>query len=93
LIPFAELTRINDSSLNVLLFVPLGIAIGLLAWSPRAAAILVAGLLLPFVIEATQAWLPALGRGCQSADVVDNITGLVVGLVIGRLAGRSLATG
>jgi len=30
-----------------------------------------------------QLLIPILDRGCQSADVVDNITGLLIGLVIG----------
>ena len=89
LIPLSDLTRVSQASLNVALFVPLGLAIGLVPWSSRSALILAAALLLPFVIEATQAALPALGRGCESADVTDNLTGLGVGFLVG-LATRQM---
>jgi hypothetical protein len=83
-----QLLRINDTSLNVALFVPLGAAIGLLPASPYRFNVLVAAVLLPVAIEATQLVLPILGRGCQSADVVDNLTGLAAGFVIAAVAAR-----
>jgi glycopeptide antibiotics resistance protein len=92
LIPLSELLRVDDESLNVLLFIPLGIAIGLLPWSRRTAVILGAALLLPFIIELGQALVPALGRGCQTADMADNLTGLAIGLVIGTAAARIRVT-
>ena len=36
---------------------------------------------MPFLIEAVQLVATPLGRVCQSGDVVDNLTGLVIGLV------------
>ena len=45
-----------------------------------------AAILLPIVIETIQAVVPALGRVCQSGDVVDNWTGLALGLAIGATA-------
>ena len=45
----------------------------------------------PFLIETTQLVLPILGRGCQSADVFDNLTGLLIGAVIG--AGARILVG
>ena len=71
------------SSLNVALFIPLGIAIGLVHVSRPWAALTFAAIALPFAIEAIQLVAPILDRGCQSADVVDNLTGLALGLLIG----------
>lgn len=72
----------NDSAENILLFVPLGIAIALLPGRLRRVAI-PAGLLLPFAIEALQRQATILNRSCQSADLVDNIAGVLIGIGIG----------
>jgi VanZ family protein len=79
----AEITTITDVSLNIAMFVPLGLAIAWLPRSRRAIPVLVLAVVLPFVIEGLQYALPTLARGCQSGDVIDNLTGLAVGLVIG----------
>ena len=88
-----ELLRFDDTSLNVALFIPLGMTLGLVrARRPRAGLILAAAA-LPFAIEGIQLVAPILARGCQSADVFDNLTGLVIGLIIGttaRVLGGSL---
>ena len=81
--PFAELDGPTDTVLNILLVVPLGMAVGLLPRSRRMAAMLVASMALPLVIESIQLVAPVLARGCQSADVVDNLTGLFAGLALG----------
>jgi hypothetical protein len=86
LIPTSDLFRIGDPSLNVLLFVPLGLAVGLLPRTRAAAVAVVAAILLTFVIEATQLVVTPLGRGCQSADIFDNLLGLAIGIVTGALA-------
>ena len=86
LAPLRELRRIDDTSLNILLFIPLGTAVGLLPRSRARAAILVGTVALPPAIEATQLLVPALDRACQSADVVDNLTGLALGLMVGSVA-------
>jgi glycopeptide antibiotics resistance protein len=94
LAPLRELLRFDDTSLNVLMFVPLGATIGLLPRSRRTAAVVIAAIALPFAIETIQLLLPVLDRACESADVVDNLTGLVLGLGGGVAAGwlgRSLA--
>jgi len=83
LAPLSELRGITDTSLNIALFVPLGLAVALLPRSGRSLAILLAAVALPFAIELTQLVLAPLGRGCQSADVIDNLTGLVVGMSVG----------
>ena len=85
--PFAEYARRDDPILNVAMFFPLGLAIGLLPPSrPRLLALL-AALLLPFAIEGTQAVVVVLDRACQGGDVFDNLSGLMLGLAPG-LAGR-----
>lgn len=89
--PIGQLNEFNDTSLNILLFVPLGLTLGLLPVSARMAVVLMASIALPFVIELLQLALPQLARGCQSADVVDNLTGLSIGVFLGvaaRIASR-----
>jgi hypothetical protein len=83
-----DLTRLTDSGLNVVLFIPLGFAVGWLGPSRGKSAALSLALLLPFLIETLQLMLPALDRACQSGDVIDNLSGLVVGLVVGTVVGR-----
>jgi VanZ family protein len=85
LAPLSEYLHLGDTSLNVILFVPLGLAVGLLGRSPATARVLVAVLALPLAIEAIQSLAPMLGRGCQSRDVVDNLVGLGIGLALGVL--------
>jgi glycopeptide antibiotics resistance protein len=87
--PLGSFRGLNDTSLNVLLFIPLGFSVALLPRSRRALTVILAAIALPFVVEATQLLLPALARGCESADVVDNLTGLAIGLV-GGLVVRSV---
>lgn len=91
LAPLLELGYRNDTSLNVILFVPLGLGIALVSQSRLRAALSLAAISLPFAIEAIQLMAPVLDRGCQSADVIDNLTGLFIGFVIGlvvKLFGR-----
>ena len=66
-----------------MLFMPLGIVLGLLPATPRNLALTVSFFLLTIAIELTQALVPALGRGCESADMVDNTVGLIIGLGFG----------
>jgi len=91
--PLAEYFKITDVSLNVVLFVPLGIAIALLPRSPRSTAIQLLAVASPFLIETTQLILTNLGRTCQSADIFDNLLGLAIGAILGGLfvLGRSLS--
>ena len=81
----------NDSAENILLFVPLGIAIAFLRGRTRRVAI-AAGVLLPIVIEVLQRQVTILNRSCESADVVDNIAGLLIGLAIGAVVTLSLTS-
>jgi glycopeptide antibiotics resistance protein len=88
LAPLSELLRFDDASGNVLLFIPLGVTIAIVPRSRRKAVVLIAAIALPFAIETAQLLLPALDRACESADVVDNLTGLVLGLGGGVVAGQ-----
>ncbi len=91
----AALSRLTDESLNVYLFIPLGIAVAFLPASRWRLLCGLAAILLPIVIETIQAVIPALGRVCQSGDVVDNWTGLALGLAMGASAHalwRTIAT-
>ena len=78
-----ERLLLGDPALNVLLFVPLGAAIAFLPRTRRTAAVVVAAVASPFIIELVQLVVTPLGRGCQSGDVVDNLTGLVIGILGG----------
>jgi hypothetical protein len=88
-----ELLSFDETSLNVLLFVPLGITVGLAASPRQMLALLLGSIALPFAIEAVQLVAIPLDRACQSVDVVDNLSGLLVGFVptlVGSLAMRVL---
>ena len=71
---------------NVLLFVPLGFA----SWFavPRWLWLSLA-VVAPFVIEATQALVLALNRGCDATDVLANLMGLGFGVALAAVV-RSL---
>ena len=81
----AEVGAVTDVSLNIALFVPFGFAIALLPTSPRKVGMVAAAASLPMAIEGLQYLVPMLARRCQSGDVIDNLTGLVVGLTAGTL--------
>jgi hypothetical protein len=91
LAPIHDLLRISEVSLNVVLFMPLGAALGLLPHSGRKAAAIASAIALPFAIETIQLLVPFLERACQSADVSDNLTGLIIGLGVGTLTGFGVA--
>lgn len=78
----------NDTLLNVVLFVPLGLVIGLAPRSGHKRAFILAGVVLPFAIETAQLLVRSLARSCESADVFDNLTGLALGLASGALVAR-----
>ena len=79
--PLGQLLAPSDVTGNVLGFIPLGFAIGLVPRSRRKALVLAGAIALPFLIEALQLMVTPLGRVCQSGDVVDNLTGLAIGLL------------
>jgi glycopeptide antibiotics resistance protein len=85
----AELATPNtDVAANILLFIPLGVSIGLIPGSRRKVAVFVGVLALPVMVESVQLLVTPLHRGCQSADVIDNLTGLAIGLVVGTALRR-----
>lgn len=79
----ADLASRGDVVINILMFMPFGSAIGSIPWTWRKVAVVLAAIALPFAIEAVQLVVLQLGRGCQAADVVDNLTGLLVGICAG----------
>jgi hypothetical protein len=83
-----ELAAIPEVGLNMLLYVPLGLAIALLSATRRRTVIAMLALALPATIEGSQMIALSLDRVCESADIVDNMTGLVLGLAGGWLVTR-----
>lgn len=88
---FEDIRDLGDTFLNILLFIPLGATLALLPRSGRKAWLMVAALALPLVIETTQLIATPLDRACQSADIVDNVSGLLIGFVVGSVAGYLLS--
>jgi len=84
--PLAEYAALGESGLNVLLFVPLGIAVALLPRSQVMVLAVVGGVLLPVAIEAIQLAAVPLGRVCQTADITDNAIGFALGFGAGSIA-------
>ena len=82
---FAEMIAFGDPTFNILLFIPLGLACGLIPWSSRKVAVLLGAFALPIAIETVQLLATSLDRACQTSDVSDNLTGLVIGLAVGEL--------
>jgi glycopeptide antibiotics resistance protein len=87
LAPLGDYLGAGDEGGNVLIFIPLGATIALMPRSRRRTAVFLGAILLPFAIETAQLLMPVLDRACESADVVDNLAGLVLGLALGAGAG------
>lgn len=83
--PLSVLLGLNEQSLNVLLFVPLGLVIVLLPGSFWKVGLVLGAVAAPLVIELIQMAVPPFDRACESADVVDNLTGLLIGLLVGAV--------
>jgi hypothetical protein len=79
---------VKDIRGNLLLLVPLGAALGLVRRSRGWLILLALAFALPFAVEGIQALVSPLNRACESGDMIDNLTGLVVGLGLGALVGR-----
>lgn len=86
----AELLQLDDPGFNLLLFLPLGIAIGLIRRRRVRFALAVASIGLSPAIELIQLVAVQLDRACQTSDIFDNLTGLVLGFVIGTLVGVAI---
>jgi len=78
-----SLHSLNDTSVNVLLGLPLGLAAVWLAGECRRWWPLLAAVALPFVVEGAQALLPLGRSGFQLPDVLANGVVLVAGAVLG----------
>ncbi|MFC5885885.1 hypothetical protein RMN57_10680 [Kitasatospora sp. CM 4170] len=85
--PLRAFTTVNPTSLDVALFVPIGLAAALAGTRARAAAVLLGATALPFAVEAVQYALPGIGHACTAQDVLDSLLGLALGAAAGLLAG------
>jgi VanZ like protein len=90
LVPLDALLHVRDPAFNVALYLPLGLAIGLLPGGRARRGLIAVGLLLSPVIELTQLAVRPLGRACQTSDMSDNLTGVVVGLFLGWLIAKAI---
>jgi hypothetical protein len=81
-----QVAQAGEVAVNILLFIPLGIAIGLLPRSRGQLIAMAAAAALPVATEVTQLVAVPLGRECQSGDVIDNLTGFVLGLCVAGIA-------
>jgi hypothetical protein len=88
-----QLTHLDEVTLNIILFVPLGISLGALPNSDVKVGLIAWAFLLPLLIELLQLVVVALDRACQSIDLADNLVGLAVGLGIGLVGARLLGIG
>jgi hypothetical protein len=84
--PLDQILSFDDISLNVILFLPLGLAVGFVPRRSLQLSLIIVAAALPFVIEAIQLVVTQLDRACQSGDVVDNLFGFAIGLVVGLIA-------
>lgn len=81
--------RGNQSTANVVMLVPLAVALPLATRSTRWHRWSVVALLaFPVLIEAAQANLP-VGRACDVTDVVDNWWGVLFGCLLGEAGTRA----
>jgi VanZ family protein len=79
LAPLSEILALKDAGFNVLLYLPLGVAVGSLPWRRSSVGWWLLALGLAPAIELAQLVVTPLDRACQSSDVIDNLTGLVLG--------------
>jgi hypothetical protein len=87
-----DFLRLSEHGLNVVLFMPLGILIGMIP-RPRPLAIAAfSAAAMPIVIEWIQYSVPRLDRVCQTWDALENLTGLAIGLGIGVVISFALRT-
>jgi hypothetical protein len=73
----------SEHGLNVVLFVPLGVLIGLIPRARPFAVVALGAIAMPIVIEWIQYSVPRLDRICQTWDALENLIGLAIGLGLG----------
>ena len=88
--PLEEILSFDEVSLNVILFVPLGLAVGFVPRGSHRLELFFLAATLPFLIEAMQLVVTELDRACQSGDVIDNLLGFAIGLMVGLAAGWTM---
>ncbi|MDX3071648.1 VanZ family protein [Streptomyces sp. NPDC088354] len=81
----ADLAGFGQRGLNVLLFVPLGLAVARTRPARRALGLAAAAAVLPFAIEAVQYEVVWLLRAADAQDIADNLCGLLAGLILGAV--------
>jgi len=74
---------LNDRTLNVALFVPLGLGVALIGRRSPRRVLTAAALLVPLCVEVVQHVTPWLARDSQWQDVLDNTVGVALGLTAG----------
>ncbi len=82
----------SEHGLNVALFMPLGVIIGLIPRARPFAVVALAAGSMPVVIEWIQYSVPRLDRFCQTWDALENLIGLVIGLCVGVAVSFALRT-
>jgi VanZ like family len=82
--PFCGRAALADALANVVLFLPVGVALALTGWARRGALLFAGGLSL--VVELAQFQIP--GRDPGLGDVLTNIVGAGLGGALVRLAPR-----
>lgn len=86
----------SEETLNLALLAPLGFCLGLHRTSRARNLAILFAIGLPILVELGQLSFPALGRYCDSLDVVDNEIGLVATLgptlVLAALLRRAFAS-
>lgn len=82
---FTDVLSLDDAGFNVLLYLPLGLALGWLPARRSSVPWWLLGLVLSPAVELTQLLLRPLDRACQASDVIDNLTGLVIAFAIAGL--------
>ncbi len=88
--PLGQLVYVNEASLNVALFVPLGVAVMLLPRPLQVTAAALWAVTVPWGVEFIQYLVPSLNRVCSTADISANLLGLVVGFGFGLVSIRPL---
>ena len=76
LAPLSQYLHLGDTSLNVILFVPLGLAIGLLGRSPATARVLVAVLALRWPSKPSNRWRRCSDAGARAGMSSTTSSGL-----------------
>jgi hypothetical protein len=73
----------SEHGLNIVLFVPLGVLIGLIPRVRPFAIVAMGAIAMPIAIEWIQYSVPRLDRICQTWDALENLIGLAIGLGLG----------